>query len=699
MARETKTAKVFPAEPTNIAAEAGKWRRINEAESAEANIGNIHADSTGTPETSKGLTITTAGGKGQKTEMLFQVGGAFGWPTLAAGECVKKVVLWVRSKDSTVALGLKFGFVGFGETIEVSNSEAKWRKIEVPPGELWRFATTARREAIKMFLEDGGTITLSVYEVYIELTTETETSRRMRGILEGSNANAKAESNAEKKASCVAENSYANVGDCAVVTVIANQEAAPTEITDGLGNTYHRDASETDANGHNVSIWSAAIGTTGKPTFVVTVGAEKVKICAQADEFSAFVVGAEGGVQATAAAQGEGTAVSGANVATRAGKGDLTIAAAVQTQTPESAEEPLVKAPMESIGQPVRFGVTPNAVSGREGYTTPAIGEEVKPEFTLTKSNKWGTVTVDYKVLSGGVEIPLQAATATSSASLALHAPTQVPLGAATAVSSASLAMAAATQIPVLAAVAGSSASLALMAATTVPVQPAVAASSGSLALTVPTQIPLGVASASSSGSLVLTAPTQVVLVAAVASSRASMTLSAPTLVVPGVASASSSASLVVQVLAIVPLQAAVAVSSASLALRAATQIPVEPASASSSGSLGLRAATQIPLEGATASSSATMTFTTSMEVPLQPATASSSATLALRAATVVPVDAASATSSAECTISFRAPPIGSVFATAGSTVWIPAVAGTVVKIPAAAGARPEVYSSGGSIA
>jgi hypothetical protein len=215
---------------------------------------------------------------------------------------------------------------------------------------------------------------------------------------------------------------------------------------------------------------------------------------------------------------------------------------------------------------------------------------------------------------SGGApaDLPLQASSAVSSATLVLTATTQVPLGASSVISSATLALTAPTQVPLGAANAVSSATLALTAKTAVPLSAASAVASSTLALTAKTTVALGASSALSSSSLALNAPTKVTLGTASAVSSATLFVTAQTYIPFGASSAVSSATLNVTSpgQANVPLNPANAVSSATLALTAKTAVPLQTASPSVAATLLLTAATGIPFAAVTVTSTGVLNLT-----------------------------------------------------------------------------------------
>lgn len=284
---------------------------------------------------------------------------------------------------------------------------------------------------------------------------------------------------------------------------------------------------------------------------------------------------------------------------------------------------------------------------------------------------------------SAGVEIPVQSAGATSSASMGLNAPTQIPVAAAVANSAALLALNAPTAIPVSAAVAASSASLALNAPTRIPVTAAEANSATLLALHAPTQVPVSAASAASATQLTLGAPVPIPVSPAAASSAGQLALNAPTRVVPQSAEAASSASLSLSALTRIPTEPAGAASSTSLTLGLVTQVPLQSASASTSASLNLNAATQIPVSPATCSSSGALSLSTTphgVELPLQSASSSSSTQLTLSVPVSLVLSSSTSTSSTEFTLSVQESSLA-VFAVVRVPGRMPAVVHTPAQL------------------
>lgn len=268
--------------------------------------------------------------------------------------------------------------------------------------------------------------------------------------------------------------------------------------------------------------------------------------------------------------------------------------------------------------------------------------------------------TTAFKPAAGAtpVDLPLAAASATGTASLALTAPTQIPFNAASAAASATLALTAPTQIPLGAASATCTATLSLtvpssqlglgrlgvmplgaslevVAPVTLPLAAASAVASASLALTAPTQIPLNACSAVATGSLALTAPTQIPLNAASAVASGSLGLTAQTLVALNAASAVSGATLALTAPTTIALNAASATSSATLALTAPTRVPLNASSATATASLAVTAPTTIPLNASSAVGSGSLALTAPTQLPLNAASAVCTATLALTAPSV----------------------------------------------------------------
>lgn len=250
--------------------------------------------------------------------------------------------------------------------------------------------------------------------------------------------------------------------------------------------------------------------------------------------------------------------------------------------------------------------------------------------------------------VGGATTVPLGAATATASPTLALTAQTQIPLAASSAVASPTLALKAQTQVPLGAASAQASPTLALSAATQILLAASSAAASATASLTARTHVPFGAASALSSASLAVSAQTVVPLGAAQASATPTLALQAQTVVPLGAASAQATATAAVSAQTRVPLAASTATASASLAFTAQTVITLDPASATGNTSLSVTAPTGLELAGSDASSSASVALTASTRLGLGAASSSSAAALTLTAATEVPLDpvAAAATTS-----------------------------------------------------
>jgi hypothetical protein len=344
---------------------------------------------------------------------------------------------------------------------------------------------------------------------------------------------------------------------------------------------------------------------------------------------------------------------------------------------------------------------TTNAKSGSEVLIAATVAET---KFKLKKGS--GTVSVDWckitdSAAEGGAnffagthstltrtegwklenpstptEIPLQAASSTSAASLGLTAPTRVelqaassesaalsaftaptkvPLAAAASVSAASAAVSAPTAVPLQAAHSDSADSLALSARTAVPLDPAASASSASLAASAPTRVPLGAASADSAASLAVNAPAQVPLQPASSQSAASAVLSAFTEIPLDPAVSASAASAAITAGTEVSLDAARSDSTSSLGLTAKTAIPLGVATSASSASLQLGSPTIVPLLAASSASSAGLSLSTRVTVPLQAAASASTATLGLSAATSLPLQGAASDSASSLDLRTRA--------------------------------------------
>lgn len=193
----------------------------------------------------------------------------------------------------------------------------------------------------------------------------------------------------------------------------------------------------------------------------------------------------------------------------------------------------------------------------------------------------------------GGVPvIPLAAAAAISTATVALSARTSITLGSSPAVSTATLALTAQTTVPLAGAAAQSTATLSVTipaGATPVPLDPAVATSAATLAVTARTAVPLGTAAATATGTLALTAATTVPLTSSAAVSTAALTVTVP---VP------------------VPLQTAAAVATATVGITAQTRVPLGSSVAASTGTLALTAATIVLLNPAAAAATGSLTVT-----------------------------------------------------------------------------------------
>lgn len=184
-----------------------------------------------------------------------------------------------------------------------------------------------------------------------------------------------------------------------------------------------------------------------------------------------------------------------------------------------------------------------------------------------TKSNTACVMAMEFpEAVSGGVTIPLAAASSVSSSTLAVAAGPALPLVAAGSVSAAALALTAAPAVPLVAASSVSAASLGLTAGPFLPLVAAGSVSAAALGLTAGPTIPLSAAQSASSASLALSAAVSLALGAAVSVSSASLVVTTPGAVL----------------LALAPATAA---SSTSLALRAPVLLGLSPASSTSATS------------------------------------------------------------------------------------------------------------------
>lgn len=203
-----------------------------------------------------------------------------------------------------------------------------------------------------------------------------------------------------------------------------------------------------------------------------------------------------------------------------------------------------------------------------------------------------------------------------------------------------------------------------------------------------PANVVLQASPAVSTATLALTAQTRVALTASAAQSSSSLALTAPAEVSVDAAAAQSSATLALAATTQVPLGTAPAQSAATLALTAPTRVPLAAAAALTSASLALKAQTQIPLNAAAAQSTATLAITAGVGViPISAATATSTATLALKAQTSVPLQATAATATASLTVSTPTQTFIALDPAAGAATSVLAVtAPTTVTLHTAAG-------------
>jgi hypothetical protein len=219
-----------------------------------------------------------------------------------------------------------------------------------------------------------------------------------------------------------------------------------------------------------------------------------------------------------------------------------------------------------------------------------------------------------------GVAIPLNSASSTSTASLAVTAPTRVAVSAGASTSSAALAVTAPTGV-----------SLAASAST----------SSGSGAITAPTAIPLASSSSTSSAADALTAPTQVPLTPGSSVSAATVNVTATTQVSPAAGASQSTAAAGVTAATLTPLVSAASTSTASVAVVVPLRLPLDAASATSTAGLTIAAPTGLPLATAASNSATSSAVTAATSIALDPGASSStgSATVAALVIDLEPCD------------------------------------------------------------
>lgn len=268
-------------------------------------------------------------------------------------------------------------------------------------------------------------------------------------------------------------------------------------------------------------------------------------------------------------------------------------------------------------------------------YTLGEAGTTLKPFSGTWTKHEFTQALRASGVENEGVAIPLNAASASASASLELGALTRIPAQPASASSSATAELAAPTALSPGAAQAVGSASLAFGRPSAVPVEAASSASSASatLAVTSAAAVPLDPAVAASSATLNLKAPTLIASQPASASGSASLGLAAATAVIPQAASAASAASLGLGTLTAVTVQAATAASVASAVIAAATSVALQPAAAVSATALVLEVSangTLVPVQAAIAASSGALALAAPVVLSPQAAQALSSGSLVL---------------------------------------------------------------------
>lgn len=306
-------------------------------------------------------------------------------------------------------------------------------------------------------------------------------------------------------------------------------------------------------------------------------------------------------------------------------------------------------------------------------------GNKVKVKLAVPKALKEELET------GSGIELPVKAASGTSTGSLslaaltgisptvaaansgallALGAPAGVQTGSASGSSTGTLGLQAPAGIALAAAAGSSNTSLALGAATGIVPSSASGTSSGSFTLSLPApeeeeppvieeggvELPLGSATAASAASLALRALTGVSLASASGNSSTLLALNAPAGIVPSATSATSSTSMGLTAAPQIIVGTASATSAGGLTLSIAghAELPLNPASASSATILGLGAPTNVSPGSATGSSSAALGLNTPTGVSPVSALATSSTSLALHAATGIITSTASAASTTQ---------------------------------------------------
>ena len=180
-------------------------------------------------------------------------------PELAAGTIPISSTLWVYCKISTAAEDLK---ISIGSPVPavatVSTTGAKWVEVVVS-GQILGM-TAAKREALAVTLE-WKKAKVEVYEVYLELNTETETAAEVVPLVAGSQIT----SNAEKHAVVTAVHPTAETYSVAFIEA----PNVPTAVTDSFGSEWTKDAS-TEAGGMTLSLWSCKQIFAAEGTITVT---------------------------------------------------------------------------------------------------------------------------------------------------------------------------------------------------------------------------------------------------------------------------------------------------------------------------------------------------------------------------------------------------------------------------------------------
>jgi hypothetical protein len=388
MARVANTYVCKVLEPTTAEGEV-----LNGA-SLQVELRNTEVDHTGTPSTVKGVKLKAAS----------KIQGKFAAPTLATGEAVTSAQIWVYCKTSTAAedgtLSMSPGIAS--KKLEGGTTPA-WVSVLVGASGL---QTALEREELAFIIKWIKAV-VTVYEVYLEIKTETETSVMVTPAIAPASPSGKA--NAEKQFKTgVFASGLRHKGFLARVDVSTSAGTGATALIDSLGNTYEKVGEASNGSSCTVQIWVAEIVTTGaNVSWTATVGAEGVTVCISPVEYTP--IAATSRLVASAGGSGTGTTASTAGLTPRASQGDVLFASFVSVgggvaehMTPSAP----LKTPEADNTASFEISIGNLEVLSSARNSTPTEGAEQTPTGVWSESNTWAAVAVSLRVLAstGGGE-------------------------------------------------------------------------------------------------------------------------------------------------------------------------------------------------------------------------------------------------------------------------------------------------------